>query len=310
MYPLLDRWDRRRILVWGNCLRAGGVLGLAGLLAIDPGTSAIFVGALLLLGVNRFILAALSAGLPHTLPQRLLVVANSIVPTVGSIAASCGAAIGFGLTATLDVGVWRDITALLLAGLLFIAASATAGAMQERSLGPREIRHWSAHQIFTQLADGVRYVIAQRTPGYALALMALHRLLYGLSLMMLLVMSRNILVDSSVSDFATTDSGFTVFAAILAVSFIGHACAIVATPFAHRLIGAHLWILVCLALSAGGQLAWSFSYRLPLLFVVFGIFGLSVQGVKISVDTIIQRDTADRYRGRAFRFTTCSLTPL
>ncbi|USR79405.1 MFS transporter [Arcanobacterium pinnipediorum] len=286
--PLLDRWDRRRILLWGNYLRAGGVFSLAIALAIKPTTSVMIVGALVLLGINRFILAALSAGLPHTLPTRLLVVANSLIPTVGSIAAGCGGLLGLGLTVILAPGTWRDVTALGLAGLFFIAASATAATMNNRCLGPLTIKQWSVRQILTQLMAGLSYLVHQRHPAYALAIMTAHRLLYGLELMMLLALSKS------------GSLGLFPFATVLAVSFSGNALAILITPVAHRRIGAHNWILCSLTLAVTGHLAWALSSNLALVYLVFALFGLSVQGVKISVDTIVQRDVGDAYRGRAF----------
>jgi len=39
---------------------------------------------------------------------------------------------------------------------------------------------------------------------------------------------------------------------------------------------------------------------LPAVLAAGGTLGLAAQGAKIAVDTIVQRDTADAYRGRAF----------
>lgn len=36
------------------------------------------------------------------------------------------------------------------------------------------------------------------------------------------------------------------------------------------------------------------------MLIAFGVLGLGIQGAKIAVDTIVQRDTDDTYRGRAF----------
>ncbi|MGV9195929.1 hypothetical protein ACTOVL_01785 [Arcanobacterium canis] len=92
--PLLDRWRRRNVLVVGNSVR----LGLAGILAVlietVGDTPVVYILALSALGVNRFLLAGLSAALPHTLPLRLYLIANSITPTLGSLMAAVGGGIG------------------------------------------------------------------------------------------------------------------------------------------------------------------------------------------------------------------------
>ncbi|WP_216378500.1 MFS transporter [Arcanobacterium phocae] len=283
--PLLDRWNRRRVLVIGNLVRAGIILLLAGIVASFPQTRLVFLGALIVLGINRFILAALSAGLPHTLPQRFLVIANSIVPTVGSIAAGLGALAVF--VVSVVIGPWQHVTSLILAALCCVGAGFTAMTMPLTSLGPTQVRTWTFRHILSQLVDGVRYVVRRRTPALALGAMAVHRFLYGLSMMMVLFASREI-------------GGMALFGTLLAVSFAGNALAIVLTPLAHRFIPSLTWIVICTALGGAAQVIWSISFSVLAAGIGCFLLGLSVQGAKIAVDTIVQRDTADNYCGRAF----------
>ncbi len=56
---------------------------------------AVYVVALLTLSVNRFLLAALSAGLPRVVPREQLIIANTISPSLGAVAAVLGAGAGF-----------------------------------------------------------------------------------------------------------------------------------------------------------------------------------------------------------------------
>ncbi|WP_216409149.1 MFS transporter [Arcanobacterium phocae] len=283
--PLLDRWNRRRVLVTGNLVRAGIILLLAGIVASFPQTRLVFLGALIVLGINRFILAALSAGLPHTLPQRLLVIANSIVPTVGSIATGLGALAVF--VVSVVIGPWQHVTSLILAALCCVGAGFTAMTMSPNSLGPTYVRTWSIQNIVVQLSDGIRYLMRQRTPALALSAMAVHRLLYGISMMMVLFASREI-------------GGMALFGTLLAVSFAGNALAIVVTPLAHRFMTSLVWIVVCSGLGAVAHVIWWGSFSVISAGIGCVLLGLSVQGIKIAVDTIVQRDTADAYRGRAF----------
>ncbi|WP_301281012.1 MFS transporter [Arcanobacterium phocae] len=283
--PLLDRWNRRRVLVIGNLVRAGIILLLAGIVASFPQTRLVFLGALIVLGINRFILAALSAGLPHTLPQRFLVIANSIVPTVGSIAAGLGVLAVFVVSAV--IGPWQHVTSLILAALCCVGTGFTAMTMPLTSLGPTQVRTWTFRHILSQLVDGVRYVVRRRTPALALGAMAVHRFLYGLSMMMVLFASREI-------------GGMALFGTLLAVSFAGNALAIVLTPLAHRFIPSLTWIVICAALGGAAQVIWSISFSFLTAGIGCFLLGLSVQGVKIAVDIIVQRDTADNYRGRVF----------
>src|SRR5699024_4037864 len=75
---------------------------------------------------------------------------------------------------------------------------------------------------------------------------------------------------------------------------------IVLTPIAHRWVPPWRWVLICLGIGAVSQALIAASHRLTVVATSAILLGLSVQGVKIAVDTIVQRDTADAYRGRAF----------
>jgi len=70
---LLDRWDRRRVLVAANVLRGVLVLGVAAMLATGVTGLGLYLGALSVAGVSRFVLAGLSAGLPDIVEPRHLV---------------------------------------------------------------------------------------------------------------------------------------------------------------------------------------------------------------------------------------------
>ena len=64
---------------------ASRVGGVGGDRAADVGCGgALLRGLLLAMSLNRFLLAALSASLPHTIDPSEYMVANSVVPTVGS----------------------------------------------------------------------------------------------------------------------------------------------------------------------------------------------------------------------------------
>ena len=86
------------MLHYANLVRVGLALILAVLIFAVPTHWVIYVLALVTLGVNRFLLSALSAGQPHTLPTHLLVMANSITPTLGSVSAVLGGALGLVLS--------------------------------------------------------------------------------------------------------------------------------------------------------------------------------------------------------------------
>ena len=82
---LLDRISRQRALLFSNLLRSLNLLVVA--LIIFSGTSGatLTVAVLIAFGINRLILAALSAGLPLLIDTKSLITANAIAVTGGSL---------------------------------------------------------------------------------------------------------------------------------------------------------------------------------------------------------------------------------
>ena len=90
---LLDRWRRRQVLLIGYGLRALGALGVAAMAAGDTEGWPLYAAVLACVAVDRFLLAGLSAGLPHVVAPADLVTANALTPTAGTAAYAAGAGI-------------------------------------------------------------------------------------------------------------------------------------------------------------------------------------------------------------------------
>ncbi|MHB1063637.1 MAG: MFS transporter [Georgenia sp.] len=298
--PLLDRWRRRQVLAVANAVRVVLALILSVLMATVGIGPAVYVLALVTLGVNRFLLAALSAGLPCVVPRQHLVMANSITPTLGAVAAVVGAVLGLLVGWAVPAGPVKDGIVLAAAAVLFGAASALALRLGRDELGPARGEIGSTlrsdvRATAADMVDGARYLIARRTPGLALGVMAAHRFLYGVNFIALLLISRNLL-----SSPADAGAGLATFALLTGVSFLGNGLAIFLTPLAHERMPASTWIVGCLSIAGLSQALLALSPARGAIMVAAVLMGLGVQGAKISVDTIVQRDTDDTYRGRAF----------
>ena len=91
---LLDRWRRRRIVMASNVIRAVLLVVIALLIIHDDVGWLFYLLVLAAFSVNRFLLAGLAASLPHVVSRDLLVTANAISPTCGTLAYLTG--LGFG----------------------------------------------------------------------------------------------------------------------------------------------------------------------------------------------------------------------
>jgi MFS family permease len=94
---ILDRISRQRALFFANLLRALDLIIIA--LLISKGRTGFELTVLVLFafGINRLILAGLSAGLPLVIDSQSLITANAMAVTGGSIWVVLGGGIGFSL---------------------------------------------------------------------------------------------------------------------------------------------------------------------------------------------------------------------
>ena len=300
--PLIDRWQRQRILVVGNLVRVSLVAAICLLLLADGPVWSLYVVALLTLSVNRFLLAAMTAGIPRVVAPDDLLAANAIMPTLGTVAAAVGGAVGgivtFLAPTASDAGL--AFAALLSAGVAFALASWATLLIGRRDLGPvhplAQLRLVAqARELGRELAFAVRYLSARVTPLHALMVMAAQRLLYGVMFVASILISRHVLGDPDKPEEAL--GRFTIVVAFAAVGF---GLAAVLTPVFKERFSRHAWIVLCLMIGAAGQTLLAISAAPWALLAAAVVVSFAVQGGKIAVDTIVQRDTEDSVRGRAF----------
>ena len=200
----IDRWSRRQILVVSALLRSVFVAGTAALMASGNRSVPLYVAYLLVLGVNRFFLASLSAALPHVVAEDKLVMANSVSPTAGGIMALIGGVVAAGLNAaTGDTERGAAIT-MLIAGGCYVAAGLVAATMRRDLLGPerepgtppgRLLSELAA--VVSELAAGVRYLVRRRGPVTALGATGASKFLFGILFVMSILLYRNYFYPSS-----------------------------------------------------------------------------------------------------------------
>ena len=294
---LLDRWRRRQVLLFGSLLRALLALVTA-LLILSPAPDWLFyVSALCVTAVNRFVLSGLSAALPRVVDADRLVIANSLSPTAGTLAATAGGGLAFVVRlAVAD----SDAAVVLVAAGLYLCAALASLSMARELLGPD--RPLAREQIGTALTGtardlvaGVRHLAApqRREAAWALAAMSLMRFCYGALLVMLLMLCRYALTS-------TTDDGLTLLGLALGVSGAGFFAAAVVTPWTAGRLGPGRWIVVCAGAAALLEPALGLPFATaPLLAAAF-VLGLTTQGAKIATDTIVQSSVEDGFRGRIF----------
>ncbi len=294
---LLDRWDRRRTLILANLLRGLPIVLVALAVGFGVAGAPLYLGALLVMGISRFVLAGLSAGLPHVVAPRQLVQANALTATAGAAITVIGGmyAIGLrGLVGPDNTGsAWVTATAVL--GSLIAAALATG--LPRGSLGP----DWTDEpaQTTRAVASGLRdgLAAAARVPSVAAGLVALaaHRLSFGIATLVTLLLYRN----SFVSD-GLLQAGLAGIFQLLAAGAAGLLLAAVLTPLLVTRFGRRRTVRGAL-LGAGSAIV---ALGLPMIMptMLAAAFALATAGhvVKLSLDATVQADVLDAARGRVF----------
>lgn len=301
---LLDRWSRRQVLVGANLLRVPMLLLLAAAFATGLSGPLLFVLILACLSVNRFLLAGLSASLPHVVDPDELVLANSITPTAGTGAFLVGAGLGTQVRslgdalvpAAADAG---DVAAVLVAAVGYAAAAALATRFPRDHLGPdfdpaRPAARAAVRHVLSGLVDGLRHLGQRRDAAYALAVIGSHRFFYGITTVGLILLYRGTFYP------ADSDAAFTGLATAILVAGAGFVSAAVVTPLVTPRVGRHRWILLLLLAAAVVQVFPSTLYTQPAILVAAYLLGVVSQGVKICVDTLVQAGVDDAFRGRVF----------
>ncbi|MGI5469815.1 MFS transporter [Streptomyces sp. CA-132043] len=293
---LLDRWRRRQVLLHGNLLRA--VLAGATTLLLLAGAPdwLFYVSALSVTAVNRFVLAGLSAALPRVVDNaEALVVANSLSPTAGTLAATAGGGLAFAVQLA---GGKSDVAAVLLGAVLYLCAAGVAQRIPVGLLGPDPRR--ASPRIADALLDtargltaGLAHLRKRRSAARALGAMALMRFCYGALTITVLMLCRAYWPQNGPDGMATL--GLAV-----AASGVGFFTAAVVTPWAVARLTATGWIAMCAGTAAVLVPALSLSFALvPVLIAAF-VLGLATQGAKIATDTEVQHAVDDVFRGRVF----------
>lgn len=295
---LLDRWSRRQVLVVANVLRSLAVLAVAAQISVGWNGIAFYSTALVVISTGRFVLSALSAGLPHVVTERDLVTANSLSTTCGAVVTTAGGAVAIGVRGL--VGSSNGAYALIAAAavLPYLTAAGRALGFARPALGPdaaERSRRQRAKAVAAGLVAGARHVWARPAARDALAVIGLHRLCFGIWTVTTVLLYRNYF---SAEGFAR--SGLPGLTQLVAAIAIGGGLAAVLTPAATRQLGYPRWCALLLAGSGLVLLSCDLPYRTSLALAGALPLGFASQGLKICVDTVLQTHVADEFRGRVF----------
>ncbi|AOW93935.1 hypothetical protein BFN03_18160 [Rhodococcus sp. WMMA185] len=294
---LLDRWDRRSVLLWANVLRGLLILVTAVLLGSGAGDTPLLLLALAAIGVSRFVLAGASAALPRVVHRSWLVATNSVLATTGSVITSLGAATSVAIIEVLGSDNRGTSIAVAASASGSMVGALAASRFHHRLLGPHADEK-PAPGAVRAIAAGLRtgLMAVWHSPGVTTAMIGIgaHRIVFGINTLIMVLVLRDTTTVSPLPD------GLAGFGVAVGATAAGMLLAAITTPFLVPRIGRSRTIIGGLILAIVVQL--TFVAILTQVSLLGGAFllGFAGQTIKLTGDAAMQIEIEDDRRGQVF----------
>lgn len=294
---ILDRVARQRAILISNFLRAVDLIFIA--ILIFSGSTGLLLTVLILFafGVNRLLLAGLSAGLPLVIERPNLIKANALAVTGGSLSVVIGGGLGIAIRRmidSMDNANHSDGILLLIAVLGYLTATLLSTRIGSDELGPlpHEVKSPNG---FAELAAAFNFLRNHHDAARGIIATSIQR--GGLTALTIvgLLLERN-----TFNNPTDTEAGLAGVSRAIAFAGVGLVIGAIIAPVGVQRVGRHNWIRFMALFSAAtpifvGVIGTQFSLYIAAFFVA-----ASGQSMKVTNDALIQSKITDDYRGRTF----------
>ena len=297
---ILDRISRQRAIMFSNLTRAT-TLTIIALLIFQGRTGVeLTVFVLVAFGVNRLILAGLSAGIPLMIESKSLINANALAVTGGSVWVVLGGGIGLGLRRLINGDTTADHAdgyIILVAAFGYLVAALFASLLKKKEIGPldHEIKSASFTQGLIEMREGVNFLRQHTDAARGIISVAIHR--GGITALTLVAL---LLERNSFNDPKDSEAGLAGLSFTLSIAAVGFIIGAVIAPLGVRKIGRHRWMRLSLIASTFGPLFILFVRNPITLICAAFLTALFGQSLKVTNDALVQSKIDDIYRGRVF----------
>ena len=297
---VLDRTSRQRVLLFANLFRSINLLVVA--LLVFSGTTGIELTLVVLIafGINRLILAALSAGLPLLTDAESLITANAMAVTGGSVLVVVGGGIGVGIRAlvnSLAIANHADALLILLASVGYLCAAMLSTRLYRFEIGPlkHKIEVTSFSQGLKDMREGFSFLAVHTDAARGILATAVHR--GGITALTLtaLLLERN-----TFNDPALPENGLRGFGFALSFAGVGVFLGAFLAPYGVSKIGRHRWIRFSLFMSGLSCLVLAAAQSQVSLIITAFLVSFFGQNLKVTNDALVQSKIDDYFRGRVF----------
>jgi len=297
---ILDRFSRQRAIFFANLVRAMTLCVIALLIFNGRTGVEITVFVLVAFGVNRLILAGLSAGIPLMTDSKSLISANALAVTGGSVWVVLGGGVGLGIRQLLngtESANHADALLVLIAAVGYFITAFLSALLKRDEIGPlaHEIAEGGFAQGIQEMRDGFNFLKEHADAARGIAATAIHR--GGLTALTLtaLLLERNTFHDPTDSEAGLAGLSFA-----LSIAAVGFVVGAAIAPYGVRRVGRHRWIRLSITGASASVLLLVIA-RTPTLLIATAFFtALCGQSLKVTNDALVQSKIADLFRGRVF----------
>ena len=296
----LDRYSRQRIIRNCNYLRAIDLLVIAWLVSNGETGIVLTLFVLFAFGINRLILAGLSAGLPLLVKKEELIAANALAVTGGTIWVVIGGGVGIAVKNFVDKTYgtdFADSVVIILAVLGFLSAALSCYRLKKNEIGPLPHEIPEENKGFKEILEGLK--ILRRHPDALRGIFAVGMQRSGITALTLMAL---LLERNTFNDPANPDAGLAGFGRALAIAGIGIGLGAVISPYGVLKFGRHKWMRILMFACIPPLLIYAFSVNEITMIGSAFFVGLCGQGIKVTNDALVQSKINDEFRGRVFAF--------
>jgi len=296
----LDRFSRQRIIRNCNYIRAINLLIIAYL--VNNGSTGIILTIFVLLafGVNRLILAGLSAGLPLLVKKEELIAANALAVTGGTIWVVIGGGIGIAAKNLVSQNYgadFADAIVILLASFGFTVAALSCFRLEKMEIGPLPHEQPYESHGFKEILEGLKILKLHPDTLRGITAVAMQRSGITALTLMALLLERN-----TFNDPLDPDAGLAGFGMALAIAGIGIGLGAIISPYGVLKFGRHRWMRLLMFGCIPPLLIYAYQVNEFTMIGSAFLVGLCGQGIKVTNDALVQSKIKDEYRGRVFAF--------
>jgi predicted MFS family arabinose efflux permease len=286
----VDRWDRRRTMIVINLLQAM-VIPILLLVQSPEWVWLVYVVAFVESSLSYFFSPAENALLPNLVDEELLISANSLNTLNDNLARIIGPAIGGALLGVIGFSsvIVADAISYLAAAMLIILIAMPKGAQTAVSTESTSKTKEKIAQVWRELVDGLRIVKQNQILRKAFLIIGIA--LFGdaiLSTVMVVFVQDNMGLTAVEFGWIMAARGIGGLIGGLLIAQLGQKFSTTQLTTGGLLIsGAILLVIV----------------NIPILYVALPLLvlaGIPLIAWIVSLQTILQQATEDKYRGRVF----------